>query len=351
MWSYRVTVEVPSGAKMAVGVSPPTFLHSFPPLGYACELPSSFVIQRKVVTRNRKDKAATTLPSAPGIPNQLGRTLGHTPSSKHIMDPRGQHASSRRTNSHNISRLDAGGALPGVRRPRSPTGWSSVPSPSDSPPVLVRCRALLPGRESSPSAASARPMPAGGRSSRAVTSSWSAAELARCTRCARSRSAGGAARRRKTRTSLHRSAYTAATVWRRGRCPRATPPRPRSRACARYSATKWPFSTSYGPGRPETRRASDRSLLSGASTCSANGGPTPTKPEPCAQGAPTVGTTIPVASGSPVLGRPDRQVLYPEGLHSWLSPQGPSRQWPCPATGCPPWGQAGRGVPLQKRII
>ena len=52
-----------------------------------------------------------------------------------------QHASPRRTNSHNISRLDAGGRWPacgdrGARR------HGHLPRPGDSPPVLVRepCR-------------------------------------------------------------------------------------------------------------------------------------------------------------------------------------------------------------------
>ena len=92
----------------------------------------------KVVTRYRRHKAATPLGCTHSRYTDRGHPHGHTPSSKHIMDPRGQHASSRRTNSHNISRLVAGGALPGVRRPRSPTGWPSVPSerfPAGARPV------------------------------------------------------------------------------------------------------------------------------------------------------------------------------------------------------------------------
>ena len=88
------------------------FPSPFPPSRARTKLSSSLVIQRKVVTRNRKDKAATALQCTRST-NQLGRTLGHTPSSKHIMDPRGQHANSRRTNSHNISRS---------RPPESPLG-------------------------------------------------------------------------------------------------------------------------------------------------------------------------------------------------------------------------------------
>ena len=95
----------------------------------------------KVVTRYRRHKAATPLGCTHSRYTDRGHPHGHTPSSKHIMDPRGQHASSRRTNSHNISRLDAGGRWPacgdrGARR------HGHLPRPGDSPPVLVRepCR-------------------------------------------------------------------------------------------------------------------------------------------------------------------------------------------------------------------
>ena len=67
---------------MAVGVSPPTFLHSFPPLGYACELFSSLVIQRKLLhdigdTKLQRPWGAPTH----GIPIVVTHTVTHPQSS------------------------------------------------------------------------------------------------------------------------------------------------------------------------------------------------------------------------------------------------------------------------------
>ena len=89
---------------MAVGVSPPTFLHSFPPLGYACELFSSLVIQRKLLhdigdTKLQRPWGAPTH----GIPIVVTHTVTH-PQASTSWTHEAQHASSRRTNSHNISR-------------------------------------------------------------------------------------------------------------------------------------------------------------------------------------------------------------------------------------------------------
>ena len=95
----------------------------------------------KVVTRYRRHKAATPL----GCTHSrytivVTHTVTH-PQASTSWTHEAQHASSRRTNSHNISRLDAGGRWPacgdrGARR------HGHLPRPGDSPPVLVRepCR-------------------------------------------------------------------------------------------------------------------------------------------------------------------------------------------------------------------
>ena len=60
------------------GISSDLFLSPFPPSRARTKLSSSLVIQRKVVTRNRKEKAATALPSAPGTQtNSVTHSVTH----------------------------------------------------------------------------------------------------------------------------------------------------------------------------------------------------------------------------------------------------------------------------------
>ena len=205
------------------------FPSPFPPSRARTKLSSSLVIQRKVVTRNRKDKAATTLPSAPGIPTR-SHTRSHTLKQAH-------HGPTRPTcqlKAHQLPQhlsLGCWWSLAGVRRPRSPSAW--------------------------PSASSGR-FPAGARPG-AVPSFLDVLR-------ARGRGAGAAE---------HLS----------------------SSLIARHVR---------GPGAVRRRRFS-----------------------------PSCRSPSPAACFS-----------IPRGSHSRLSPQGPSWRW-IPTTGCPLWGQAGRGFPLQ----